>query len=262
MKKYAIFTGIVLFLGMTACKKEAGSGGTSSIQGTVMGRVYTGNNGSTAESEITQITLPDGSDISDGDYLLLNTPNNGTYYYVWFKWDNGTAPDPALAGRIGIQVTYNFSQSNTTIAANTATAIQTTAGADFTATLNNDIVTVTNSATGEVPDADELTSNILVDIANQGKGNVNGSTSYTEGPIVNERVYLVYGDEGFYSEDVRTDANGNYQFKGLNRGNYRVFTYTEDTLNASGPLKEVSTNVVVDAKKQVVKAQELFVIQL
>jgi len=227
-----------------------------------MGRVYTGSNGNAAESEITEITLPDGSDISDGDYLLLNTPNNGTKYYVWFKWDNGNAPDPALSGRTGIQVTFNFTQSNTTVAANTSSAIQTIAGADFNVTLSNDIVTATNAATGEVPDADELTSNILVDIANQGKGSTGGSTSYTEGPIVNERIYLVYGDEGFYSEDVRTDANGNYQFKGLNRGNYRVFTYTEDTLNISGPLKEVSTNVVIDAKKDIVKAQELFVIQL
>ncbi len=261
MKQPFIVFGIIALLGVTSCKKEAGSGGTSSIKGTLTGRIYTGNSGSTAESEVTQITLPDGSDISDGEYILLNTPNNGTYYYVWFKWDNGAAPDPGLSGRTGIQVTFNFSQSNTTLAANVASAIQSIASTDFDVTVSNDIITITNTTTGDVPDADELTSNVLIDIANQGKSNVGGTSTYTEGPIVDERVYIVYGDDAFYSEDVRTDAQGNYQFKGLNRGDYRIFAYTQDTLNPSAGLKEVSVSATISEKKEVVQASNLFIIQ-
>ena len=260
MKQPFIVLGLIAIFGITACKKEAGSGGTSSVKGTLSGRIYSGNNGNAAESEITQITIPDGSDVSDGEYILLNTPNNGTYYYVWFKWDNGAAPDPGLSGRTGIQVTFNFSQSNTTIAANMAAAIQSNASADFSVELTNDIVTLTNTATGDVPDADELTSNVLIDIANQGKSNVGGTATYTEGPIADERVYIVYGDDDFYSEDVRTDAQGNFQFKELNRGDYRIFAYTQDTLNPSAGLQEVSVTATITEKKQVVQAPNLFVI--
>ncbi len=249
---------VVLF---SACKKDAGSGGTSSISGNVTGRVYSGSNGSSAEAEVTNIFIPDGADIDDGDYLLLNTPG-GTNYYVWFKWNNGVAPDPGLSGRTAIQVVYDFTESNTTVASNTATAIQTIAGADFTVSVNNDIITLTNTATGEVPDADELTSNVLVDISNQGKDAVAGSSGYVEGPIVDERVYLIYGTDDFYSESVRTDANGNYQFTGLNRGDYRIYTFTADTLNPNAMLKQVEVTATIENKKEVVQAAPMFIIQL
>lgn len=244
---------------LTACKKEAGSGGTSSIKGTVTGRTYTNSSGNSAEQEITQITLPDGSDVEDGEYILLNTPSGGTLYYVWFKWNSGVQPDPALSGRTGIQVTFDFNQSNTTVANNTASAITAAVGSDFTVSINNDIITLTNSTTGEVADADELTANILIDIANQGQGATSGGSSFIDGPIVDERVYLKYGEEDFYSESVRTDAQGNYQFKELNRGDYKVFVFSNDTLNPNGPMIEVEVTASIANKKEVVEAPSIFI---
>ena len=261
MNKIVLALMISGLVGLTACKKEAGSGGTSSVTGNVSGRVYSDNNGSSAEKEVTQIIIPDGSDINDAEYILLNTPNNGSYYYVWFKWNNGVQPDPFLAGRTGIQVTYDFTESNTEIATNTAAAISSIAGSDFTVTVNNDIITLTNIAAGETPDADELSSNILVDVQNQGQGAIAGGSSYVEGPIVDERVYLIYGDDDFYSESVRTDASGNYQFTGLNRGNYRVYAFTADTLNPGGMLGQVEVAAEITEKKEVVQAPGLFVVK-
>jgi len=261
MNKIAIAIVLGGLVSLTACKKEEGSGGTSSITGNVSGRTYSTNGGGDAEQEVTQIIIPDGSDINDAEYILLNTPNGGTLYYVWFKWNNGVQPDPNLAGRTGIQVTYDFVESNATVAANTLAALNAGASADFTFSLNNDILTITNIATGEVADADELSSNILVDVQNQGQGVVAGSTSYTEGPIVDERVYIVYGDEEYYSESVRTDADGNYRFTGLNRGTYTVYAFTEDTLNLGGTLTQVETSVEIANKKEVVEATGLFIYQ-
>jgi hypothetical protein len=261
MNKIILAIALGGLVSLTACKKDAGSGGTSSVAGNVSGRVYSGNSGSSAEKEVTQITIPDGSDIADGEYLLLNTPNNGLYYYVWFKWTSGVQPDPFLAGRIGIQVDFDFTQNNLTVATNTAAAIQAAVGTDFTVTINNDIITLTNNLAGEVPDADELTSNILVDIENQGESAVGGSSSYVEGPIVDERVYLIYGDEDYYSESVRTDANGDYQFKGLNRGTYRVYAFSGDTLNPGGMLQQVEVSSEIANKKEVVQAPALFVVK-
>ena len=263
MKTTSYFIGLLTCttLLIAACKKEPGSGGNSAISGNVSGKIINSSGGNQAESEVTHVTIPDGSDIEDGEYILLNTPNNGTYYYVWFKWNNGVQPDPALAGRTGIQVTFDFTESNTTVATNTANAITAAVGGDFTVAVNSDILTLTNNSTGEVPDAEEFTQNISLDVANQGQSAISGGTSFVEGPIVDERVYLVYGEEDFYSESVRTDADGNYQFKGLNKGNYRIYTFSIDTLDPNGSLKQVEISAEITENKQVVQAPELYVVQ-
>lgn len=247
----------------TACKKDAGSGGTSSITGTVSGREYYSTNGDASEAEVTEITVPDGGDIEDGEYILLNTPVGGSMYYLWFKWNNGVAPDPGLAGRIGVQVDFDFTETNAEVAANIVAALNVAeAGNDFIISLNNDIITLTNRVFGEVSDADELTANFLVDIANQGKVGSDGTSGYTEGPVAEQRVYLIYGEDDFYSESVRTDANGKYQFKGLNRGDYRIYVFSEDTLLGQGAMVQKETSVSITEKKQVVEASGLYVIKL
>ena len=260
MNKVAIAIVLGGLVSLTACTKIEGSGGTSAVTGAVQGRTYSSNGGG-AEQEVTQVILPEGSSISDGDYILLNTPNGGTLYYIWYKWVNGVQQDPNLSGRTGVQVDFDFSESNAIVATNTLAALNAAASADFTFSLNNDIITIANILTGEVTDADELSSNILVDVQNQGGGASAGSTSFTEGPMVDERVYIIYGDEGFYSESVRTDANGNYTFTGLNRGNYTVYAFTEDTLNLGGTLTQVESTVNIANKKEVVTAADLYIIK-
>lgn len=255
----ALIAGLTIF---SACKKDAGAGGTSAITGTVSGRIYSSTNSSDAEAEMTQIIIPDGAVIEDGDYVLLNTPVGGGAYYIWFDWVGGVAPDPGLIGRTSIPVAFDFTETNVEVAANVLAALVANASADYTFSINNDIITVTNNVLGEVTDADEVSSSILVDIANQGKGGVGGGTSYVEGPMVEERVYLIYGDDDFYSETVRTDENGNYQFTDLNRGDYRVYTFTDDTLNPSGMKKRVEVSAVIDDKKQIVEAPSMFVVKL
>lgn len=264
-RKWYFFSSIALTMGLfvfTACKKDAGSGGTSSITGNVTGREYYATNGNQAEAEVTEITVPDGADIEDGEYILLNTPVGGTLYYVWFKWNNGVAPDPGLLGRTGIQVDFNFTETNLEVAANMLAALTAAASADFTVALNNDILTLTNKTLGEVSDADELTSHFLLDVANQGKSGQNGTSGYTEGPMAEQRVYLIYGEDDFYSESVRTDADGNYQFTGLNRGDYRIYVFSEDTLLAPGVMVQKETSVNIADKKEVVNAAGLYVIKL
>lgn len=261
MNKVTIAIVLGGLVSLTACKKTEGSGGTSSVTGTVQGRTYSSSGGESAEQEITQVILPEGSSVADGDYILLNTPNGGTLYYVWYKWVNGVQPDPNLSGRIGVQVDFDFSESNATVAASTLAALSANASADFTFSSNNDIITIINTATGEVTDADELSSNILVDVQNQGKSAIAGNTSYTEGPMVDERVYIIYGEEGFYSESIRTDANGNYTFTGLNRGNYTVYAFTEDTLSLGGTLTQVESIINIANKKEVVTAADLYIIK-
>lgn len=257
--KSLILSGLV-FVTLNSCQKAEGPGGSSAITGNLSGRTYVYENNN-EEQEVTSITIPNGNNIEDGEYFLLNTPEGGTLYYIWFKWDNGLAPEPNLSGRVGIQITYNFNQSNTTIAQNIADEILYVANENYELSVNNDIVTVTNIESGEVTDSEEFSQNITVDISNQGKNNSAGETTFVEGPIVDERVYLIYGNETFYSEDTRTDMNGNYQFRDLNRGNYTVFAYTWDTLNPENTPIIKSVKITIAEKREVVQAPNLFIYQ-
>ncbi len=261
IKKLTVVLALGSLVCFSSCHKEAGRGGTSSISGNLKGKKYSKIKDSNAEQEVTHIIVPNGNMIDDGDYILINTPNNGTQYFIWFKWNSGVQPSPNLSGRTAIQVTYSFTESNSTVAANVASAVSAIANADFSVSVNNDIIILTNKASGEVTDADELSSNLLVDTHKQGKSAAYGSSSFVEGPIVEERVYIIYGDDSFHSDDVRTDANGHYEFKNLNRGSYTVYALSSDTTSLQGGMVMVKTNVEISDKKSIVEASELYIIQ-
>lgn len=255
----------LLSVGFTSCKKVEGPGGSSSITGTLVGQIMQGSS-SSAKYEVTEVTVThangiDGSILDNSDYFLLNTPNGGTYYYVWYENTNFPGQDPNLSGRTGIKVTYSNSESNVLIATNTAVAIQTFASTDFSVSRSGDILTLTNLTIGEVPDADEVNTPFLVDVSTQGKSAAGSSALSAKGPIADERVYIIYGDEDFHSDDVRTDENGKFQFKGLTRGDYRVYALSVDTLSTNGQMVRSELSTSITDKQQVVNAGELSIIK-
>lgn len=262
--KLLLVTGVTM-LALTSCKKVEGPGGTSSITGNVTGKIMSGSSGKNAEAEVTTVICShadgvDGSILDNSDYFLLNTPAGGTNYYVWYENTNWLGQDPGLSGRTGIKVTYSNNESNVTIAANTAAALIAGASADYTVTVDNDILTITNKVVGESVDADNANTPFSVDVANQGKAASSGSSSSIEGPIADERVYLIYGDEDFYSESVRTDVDGNYQFKGLTKGNYRIYAFSIDT-NSNGLLVQQEVSAEIVNKKEVVTAPSIQIVK-
>lgn len=42
-----------------------------------------------------------------------------------------------------------------------------------------------------------------------------------------EDVYIIYGDDDFYGERVRTHFDGSYKFEFLHPGDYQIYTYSE-----------------------------------
>lgn len=242
----------IFVIPFTGCKKTAGSGGSSSIKGEVTGIKAPGS----PKQEITYITCAEGAIIDDNDYLLLNTPG-GANYYIWFDNTNWLGGDPGLSGRTGIKVTYDFTQSNTTIATNMASAIELIANDDFSVSVSNDIVTILCNDFGSVPDAEDVNSPFLIDVEQQGSGGTTGSQKYL--PVADERVFLIYGDEDFYSEDVRTDVNGNYQFRNLQRGSYTVYVFSEDS-GGSSAVTSKSTSLEIKKNKEAADAGEIQII--
>ena len=263
--KTILFT-LVTALLISSCSKIAGKGGTSSIQGKVNGSTFIGNSINPAESELTTVicTHADGvggSILDNSDYFLLNTPTGGTLYYVWYENTNWLGQDPGLSGRTGIKVTYSNNESNITIANNTMVAINAVANVDFTASVNADIVSIQNNETGEVADADDVNTPFVIDTQNQGKAETYDADYQASGPIVDERVYIIYGAEDFYSEAVRTDEKGSYQFKGLTKGDYRIFAFSVDTSSTGGLLHQVEVSASIEKNKTVTEAPTLTIIK-
>jgi hypothetical protein len=87
-----------------------------------------------------------GGNLND-QYFLFSTPQ--TDYYVWYNI-NSAGTDPAVASSTGIEITAATGATAVTIATNTTTALNAVTGSPFTAARVSDIVTITNTQTGNV----------------------------------------------------------------------------------------------------------------
>ena len=231
----------LLAFNLISCSKAPGPGGNSSIRGKVLGSNFT-----QGEIEHSQISFPLGSEIEHGDYWTFNSANNQSKFYVFYKHPSWiTDPDPQLEGRIGIQVVFDYNQNNVEIAQNTFDALQLSNLSEVTFTLNNDILSIENNGMGFAMDADNGTSNVQVDILNQGKPSSTDDMVH----LGEQRVYLVYGDNAFYSNDTRTNASGEFSFDGYNKGLYRVYVLSKDTL--SNETVEISKTIEIQENKTI-----------
>ncbi|MDR2039627.1 MAG: carboxypeptidase-like regulatory domain-containing protein [Bacteroidales bacterium] len=61
-------------------------------------------------------------------------------------------------------------------------------------------------------------------------------------PAIKEDVFLVFGDDGYFGDDVETDRNGLYRFNYLRKGNYTVYAYSE---YADGSRDAISKDIKV-----------------
>lgn len=235
---------------ITSCKKIEGPGGTSSIRGKLSGQDY-----SFGEKEITTVSFTTGATIEHGDYWLLNSTDNSKLYYIYYtnpSWISSA--DPQLQGRTGIAVSFNYSDSNLEVAQRTLDSIQQLSGLPFSLSLSQDILTIRSNTTGEVVDADDYSTPFTVDVSNQGSPNIIGDSFGRAG----ERVYIIYGQNEYSSNSVRTDENGLFSFEGLQKGTYTIYSLSEDTLQ-NGKFNRVSKTIQITDKKQIVDAGDLHV---
>lgn len=241
--KNLILIGAIIMSALS-CKKIEGPGGTSVIRGTVKGSSF-----SAGRHEVIQVICTAGIELEHGDYWILNTGDPLKQYYIYYSnptWISNA--DPALQGRIGIMVSFNYSDSNTEIAENTQAAIAATTGTPFTSFVSNDIITLTENSFINIPDPDNGTTSFGIDVATQGK-----PEESTNGiPLANKRVYIIYGKNEFAAKDVRTDEAGRFSFEGLQIGSYKVYVLSKDSLNEEVYFR-IQHEVSIDAAKKIVE---------
>jgi hypothetical protein len=242
MKKIIYFFTLAVLLLNTACNKIEGPGGTAAIRGKV-----TGHQVKNGDVEITEVTCTTGALLEHGDYWLLNTNLTSKYYYIYYSnptWISDA--DPHLAGRIGIEVVFNYSDSNIEIAQNTKIALDALANSGYTTSIQQDIISIVNAAIAPVPDADNGSTSFNVDISKQGKYGIITATT----PIANERVYIIYGQNAFASKDVRTNANGEFSFEGLQVGKYTVYVNSLPS-NGTGATIQLDKEIIIDSEQSI-----------
>lgn len=70
-------------------------------------------------------------------------------------------------------------------------------------------------------------------------------------PYLDTRVYIAYGDNDTYDDDIRTGPDGKYSFRWLRKGDYTVYTFGEQC-DCSNDMVVLSRSVSIDGKKDVV----------
>lgn len=78
---------------------------------------------------------------------------------------------------------------------------------------------------------------------------------------VDIEVYIIYGDDLTAGDKVNTNANGEFQFNYLRKGNYKVYAISKEKIGTSNDTKDVavSLDVSITDKKQTVDAGQIII---
>ena len=77
-------------------------------------------------------------------------------------------------------------------------------------------------------------------------------------PAADEDVYLIYGEDRSYSERIRSNYNGIYEFKYLRPGDYTIYVYSKDsTLTLASEIYPVIKKVSITEKQQTVEVEDM-----
>jgi hypothetical protein len=77
-------------------------------------------------------------------------------------------------------------------------------------------------------------------------------------PAADEDVYLTYGEDRSYSERIRSNYEGIYEFKYLRPGDYTIYVYSKDsTLTLVSGIYPVIKNVTIKDNKQTVEVEDM-----
>ena len=73
-----------------------------------------------------------------------------------------------------------------------------------------------------------------------------------------KQVYIIYGDDDFYNDAVKTHFDGSFRFQYLHPGSYQIFTYSK-CRNCDEPLTAVFVDVEITEKDQTVDVGDIII---
>ena len=63
----------------------------------------------------------------------------------------------------------------------------------------------------------------------------NGTFTFYQGEFLgaDEDVYIIYGDDITYGDRIKSGPDGKFEFKYLREGSYKIYVYSDDTVNVT-----------------------------
>jgi hypothetical protein len=79
-----------------------------------------------------------------------------------------------------------------------------------------------------------------------------------EYPAMDEDIYIIYGNSTSYGERIRTSYEGNYEFRYLREGSYRIYIYSKDsTLQSPAGKIAVVKDIKITSDDQVIDVDQI-----
>jgi hypothetical protein len=74
-------------------------------------------------------------------------------------------------------------------------------------------------------------------------------------------VFIIYGnDNDTYNDDFKTSYDGSFEFKFLNKGNYKVFTFSECSSCPKGQDSLILIPVIIEETKDSIDLGEIIIV--
>lgn len=245
-KQILIPAALLIFSIFCSCKKEAGEGGASTIKGKLLAANY--------HSQTTPVSSDDAA-AGETVYILYgdNTipdDNEKTSYDGSFEFKYL---------RKGTYTLFAYSMDK-----NSPIPVET-------------IVSKTIEIMGK-KETVEVTDFIIYQEADKdGNSSIKGRVYLRDYDLaftslqneyykVDEDVFLIYGTDTLYDEDAKTGNGGWYQFDGLRKGIYQVYSYSDDSAKIVGgenspPKIPVIKTVEITANKQTAEAPTIVILK-
>lgn len=72
-------------------------------------------------------------------------------------------------------------------------------------------------------------------------------------------VYIIYGDDKTFSDRIRTNYDGTYEFKYLRKGTYHVYAYSKDSTLQTNAMIPVIKDVEITKNNDDVETPEIVI---
>ncbi len=217
--------------------------------------------------EITDLVMPAGSQFTiggAGKYFFIQSAGDVNLYYVWFNVNTSNS-DPAIGGRVGLEVQILSGDTDVQVAAKAALIIGAATGLD--ASSDENVTTVTTIGSQETTDATNINmpAPFTVNVVQQGRRTfieaINPSAVNEGAVFVTGGVLEAHRPQMQFTEYEATIAGDLFVATGdtltlQNAGNYTIAeVIDEETVVVTGTMASV-TNVSMNGRESSVYVQE------
>ena len=223
---------------MTSCTQEEGVGGNSHIKGVLIEKYYNSDFTILQYEEAAKdddVFLLYGDQLELGDKTTTSYTGNYQFQYLW----------------PGNYQLYYYSD-DTTLTTNEKVEFVSNITLEKNQTLDLGTLYSYKALDWNEGFAKIRGKVILINYYNNGE-------NYITYPAQEQEVYITYNNAEFYTDRIKTDDEGYFEFDHLLKGNYEFFIYSEDIEGQGKELLTKTASVEITELDQIVTLDDIFI---